>query len=314
MWLIRCDVRIRTAQSGAPGVCRRSGQHLREHQYGHHESALRGKTGDVAKGTGWVEAVRPIHGTGQHDTTGMRPPCTDLWVIEGDYGPQVRTFPPSPVRSYRDGEPDTDSEDRMGRSQIEAYGTRNRRGSPTGASRHDQRCTRIWRGNLRFEDAVGQCIDVTSQTGTGCPRNHRRQRSEICQLPGHFRVRLYSVERLNCSTPDGHTKQARQISRWTVEDVVCTYAKNISVRAECVRQSGRAPSEPWETPRWRITPRLASIPRVALYIALRSPFRYPLASGLQCNGWRCENLSSCSFYIKLEERRKKVRRYDTTRP
>jgi len=29
---------------------------------------------------------------------------------------------------------------------------------------------------------------------------------------------------------------------------------------------------------------------------------------------RCENLSSRSFYIKLEERRKKVRRYDTTWP
>jgi len=32
-----------------------------------------------------------------------------------------------------------------------------------------------------------------------------------------------------------------------------------------------------------------------------------------CNGWRCEDLSSRSFYIKLEEHRK-VRRYDTTRP
>jgi len=31
-----------------------------------------------------------------------------------------------------------------------------------------------------------------------------------------------------------------------------------------------------------------------------------------CNGWRCENLSSRSFYIKLEERRK-VRRCDPTR-
>jgi len=40
---------------------------------------------------------------------------------------------------------------------------------------------------------------------------------------------------------------------------------------------------------------------------------YTLASGLQCNRWRCKNLSSRSFYIKLEERRK-VRRYDTTRP
>jgi len=49
--------------------------------------------------------------------------------------------------------------------------------------------------------------------------------------------------------------------------------KNISVRAEWLRQSGRAPSEPSETPRWRITPHLASIPRVALHIALRSQFR-----------------------------------------
>jgi len=31
-----------------------------------------------------------------------------------------------------------------------------------------------------------------------------------------------------------------------------------------------------------------------------------------CNGWRCENVASCSFYIKLEERRN-VKRYDTTR-
>ena len=91
-------------------------------------------------------------------------------------------------------------------------------------------------------------------------------------------------------------------------------AKNISVRAECLRQSGRAPSEPLKTPRWRITQRPASIPRIAFHIALRSPFRYTLASGLQCNGWRCENLSSRSYYIKLEERRKKVRRYDATRP
>jgi hypothetical protein len=32
----------------------------------------------------------------------------------------------------------------------------------------------------------------------------------------------------------------------------------------------------------------------------------------ECNGWCCENLSSRSFFIKLEEHRKKVRRYDTT--
>jgi hypothetical protein len=52
-----------------------------------------------------------------------------------------------------------------------------------------------------------------------------------------------------------------------------TLAKNISIWADWLRQSGRAPSEPSEIPQWRITPRPASIPRVELHIALRSPFR-----------------------------------------
>jgi hypothetical protein len=46
--------------------------------------------------------------------------------------------------------------------------------------------------------------------------------------------------------------------------------KKYSVRAEWLRHSGRASSEPSETPRLRITPRPASIQRVALNIALRS--------------------------------------------
>jgi len=56
---------------------------------------------------------------------------------------------------------------------------------------------------------------------------------------------------------------------------LCWYpsAKNISVQAEWLRQSGRAPSEPPETPRWQTTLRRAPIRRVALHIALRSQFR-----------------------------------------
>jgi len=117
-------------------------------------------------------------------------------------------------------------------------------------------------------------------------------------------------------------------------------AKDISVRAEWLRQSGRAPSESSQTPQWRITRRPASILPVALHITLWSPFLVALSVShfkqtlwccgqvwpyigmgwlgtrlnRDCNGWRCENLSSRSFYITLEERRKKVRRYDTTRP
>jgi len=50
-------------------------------------------------------------------------------------------------------------------------------------------------------------------------------------------------------------------------------AKNISVQAERLRQGGRVPSEPSETPRWHTTPRPAPIRRVALHIALQSLFR-----------------------------------------
>jgi len=49
-------------------------------------------------------------------------------------------------------------------------------------------------------------------------------------------------------------------------------AENISGRAEWLRHSGRAPSEPSETPQWRITLCRASRPLVASHIALRSPF------------------------------------------
>jgi len=51
-----------------------------------------------------------------------------------------------------------------------------------------------------------------------------------------------------------------------------TSAKNISVRAEWLRQCGCAPSDLLETPRGRIAPRPASTPRVALHIARQSLF------------------------------------------
>jgi hypothetical protein len=55
---------------------------------------------------------------------------------------------------------------------------------------------------------------------------------------------------------------------------ISSSAKIIFVWADWLRQSGRAPSETSGTPRWRITLHLASIPHVALHIALQSPFRH----------------------------------------
>jgi hypothetical protein len=78
-----------------------------------------------------------------------------------------------------------------------------------------------------------------------------------------------------CNYTDTRPSQPNQAS-YTPDfpyPLVSSSAKNISVRAEWLRQSGRAPSVPSETPRWRITPRPASILRVALHIALQSPSR-----------------------------------------
>ena len=59
---------------------------------------------------------------------------------------------------------------------------------------------------------------------------------------------------------------------WT--GLIYPSAKNISVRAEWLCQSGRAPSQQSETPRWRITPCPRSIPLIALHIALWSLFHW----------------------------------------
>jgi len=82
--------------------------------------------------------------------------------------------------------------------------------------------------------------------------------------------------------------------------------KNISVRAEWLRQSGRTPSEPSETPRWRITPRPASIPRIALHIALRSPFRHvfllcrsPILNKHSGIGANCDHTSQWVHWVHV---------------
>jgi len=86
---------------------------------------------------------------------------------------------------------------------------------------------------------------------------------------------------------------------------VISSAKNISVRAEWLRQSGRAPSEPSETPRWRVTLHAASIPRVALHIALRSLFhrffllcRSPILN--ECSGVvaNCDHTSEWDHWVR----------------
>jgi hypothetical protein len=89
-----------------------------------------------------------------------------------------------------------------------------------------------------------------------------------------------------------------------VHSVYASSAKQNSFRAEWLRQSGRTPSEPSETPQWRSTPRPASIQRVALYITLQSLFHCLFASyqspilndhsGVVAN---CGNTSECVHWV-----------------
>ena len=51
-------------------------------------------------------------------------------------------------------------------------------------------------------------------------------------------------------------------------------AIKISVWSERLCQNGRAPSQTSDIPQWWITPHLASIPRIASHVALRSLFHH----------------------------------------
>jgi len=99
MWFIRCDVRIRTARSGGPGVCARPGHHRRNRQQEPVGNRLWGEI-DTARGsTGGAEESRVVHRARGHDTEGVRSPGTDSHITEADHKSADITVPASGVRS-----------------------------------------------------------------------------------------------------------------------------------------------------------------------------------------------------------------------
>jgi len=86
-----------------------------------------------------------------------------------------------------------------------------------------------------------------------------------------------------------------------------TSAKNISIRAEWLRQGGCAPSEPSETHRWQTTPRPAPIGCVTLHIALRSQFRrfvslcqYPIVNDHRGVVANCAHTSGWVHWVRQQ--------------
>jgi len=219
MCLIRCNVKFNGTPSG-PGIHRGSGHHHGTHRHRQRQHRARITDRGVRADAGSIDAGGTILPTNSRGTDGLRAPTTNNRSTAADHRPTGETVPAPAVRSYRAGTTNTDPEGRTGRSHEETTGSRNQRGATTGVGRYDLGRTAIWRGSPRFEDAVSECVDIGSQGSPGCPPGSGGQRPEISRLPGLFRIGSNSVERLDCSTQDGHTTPTRQLSRRTVEDAV----------------------------------------------------------------------------------------------
>ena len=222
--MIHCDVWISPARSGGHSVRPWSGHHRRNRQYEYTGDRLPQKSNHAERDTRGVEAGGPVHGTCEHSIEGVWASGWDHPATEGDYGPQVPTIPPLPVQQYPYREPDMDCTSWAEQSLVEACSSRNGRGTTGKVGINDPGCPAIWRRSPRIEDAFSKCTDVGCLGGSGCSPGSRRQRAESSQLPRHCRVRSKTVERLECSTPDGDKTQACQLSQRTVEDEICIYS------------------------------------------------------------------------------------------
>ena len=124
------------------------------------------------------------------------------------------------MNSDREGEPSSGAGDRAWRSKDSTSGGGNEYTTLRRSLSNDPQCPTVWGGGARFEDAVCQCSHIGSPGSPHGPSDSQRHRPEISRLPGHFRVGSNSDDRLDCATPDGHTTQAGQLPRQTIEDAL----------------------------------------------------------------------------------------------
>jgi len=220
MCLILCDVTIGTAQSGVSGVHGWPGYHRRNRKQKPDRDRLRWETGHTGRSTGCAEEGGTVYRTRGHGTEGVWQPGTVNRITESDYGPANTTVPASGLRSFDIRATAGDIEAGVGRSQEDPENGGNRPGPTTGTGRYDTRRQTIGRWSPTIDDTVSQRAILS---GNGSPDSTpaiRRPTTEVCRLPGLLRIRSNSVERLDCSTPDGHTMQTCQFPRQTVEDAV----------------------------------------------------------------------------------------------
>jgi len=220
MWLIRCDVRIRTAQSGSSGVCGRPGHHSRNRQQEPAGDRLQGETNTARRSTGGAEESCAEHRTRGHGREGVRSPSPDNRITETDHRPADRTSPTSTMWSFNIRTTAADIDAGTGGSQENSEDGRHRRRHTTGTGCNDMGRQTVDRWSPSFEDAVSQCAIIIGSGSSNSPPATRRPRTEVSQLPGHFHIVSSSVERLHCSSPDSQTMQTREVPRRAVEDAV----------------------------------------------------------------------------------------------
>jgi len=212
MCLIGCDVRIRPARLGGSGVCRRPGHHRRNRQQVPAGDRLRQETDIGGRSAGGAEESSAVYQTRGHGTEGVQSPATDNCVTETDHGPADSAVPASRVRSFNVPITVGDIEAGPGGSQENSESSGNRRRATTGVGRYDTGRATIGRRSPSFEDTVSECTILSSSGSPDTPPAISRPRTEVSRLPRLFRIGSSSIERLDCSTPDGYMTQACQVS------------------------------------------------------------------------------------------------------
>jgi len=221
MCLIRCNVCI-IGTPGGSGVSTRPGNHQSDSRHKPRRNHTARKHRAIDDNTIGPEQGGTVLATRTGNTISVLSPRGDHRPAESNnHPPGTDPTPPARMRSCRLRDTIGDPPKRTGGSPTNPPDSGDRRRPEVGVGRHDQRRPRSQRGGPEFQDAVSECA-ILSRTGSpSSPPLTRRQRTEISRLPGLFRVRSNSVERLDCAIPDGYPPYTQQVSRRAGENEVC---------------------------------------------------------------------------------------------
>ena len=223
MCFVCCDVRIKSSWLSGSGVSGRPGIQRSTTIRSSRWPRVRRDIGTIPTMPQGIVDCSPVHTTYGHSPEGVRSLGTDNRNTEGGCRPEGPTLPSTETWLLRNGTADMAPRERPRGSPDEAGSRRNLGGATSRPSHIEKRRTRIWTGGEEFTDATSQCPNPGSEGGSRYSPGPGRHWPEISTLPRLVRIGLNSVERLGSSTPHGYSTQARQLSRWAVEDGVCIH-------------------------------------------------------------------------------------------